>query len=37
MSNNVILEIKGVNRIYKDEENLVNALSDINLSVQKGE
>ena len=37
MSNNVILEIKGVNRIYKDEENLVNALSDINLSVRRGE
>lgn len=37
MSNNVILEIKGVNRIYKDEENLVNALSDISLSVQEGE
>ncbi len=37
MSNHVILEIKGVNRIYKDEENLVNALRDINLSVQRGE
>jgi NitT/TauT family transport system ATP-binding protein/sulfonate transport system ATP-binding protein len=37
MSGNTILEIKGVNRIYKEEENLVNALSNINLSVQKGE
>lgn len=32
-----ILEIKGVNRIYKDEDNHVEALSHINLSVQKGE
>ena len=32
-----ILEISGVNRIYKDEENSVTALSDINLSVEKGE
>lgn len=33
----VILEICGVNRIYKDEENTVEALQDINLSVKKGE
>lgn len=33
----VILEIKGINRIYKDEENTVEALQDINLSVKKGE
>ena len=37
MSNDVILEIKGINRPYKDEENIVNALSDIKLSVRKGE
>ena len=37
MSNEVILEIKGINRTYKDEENIVNALSDINFSVRKGE
>ena len=33
----VILEIKGINRIYKDEDNTVEALSDINLSVKRGE
>lgn len=33
----VILEIKGINRIYKDEDNTVEALNDINLSVKKGE
>lgn len=32
-----ILEIKNVNRIYKDGENTVNALSDINLEIQEGE
>lgn len=33
----VILSIQGVNRIYKDEENEVTALSDINLDIKKGE
>lgn len=33
----VILEIKSINRIYKDEDNTVEALNDINLSVKKGE
>ncbi len=37
MSDSVLLEIKNVNRTYKDEESTVNALSDINLSIQKGE
>lgn len=32
-----ILEIKGVNRTYKDEDTLVNVLSDVNLTVKKGE
>ena len=32
-----ILEIKGVNRIYRDEETVVQVLSDVNLSVEKGE
>ncbi len=32
-----ILEIKNVNRIYKDEETTVNVLSDVNLEVQRGE
>lgn len=32
-----ILEIKGVNRIYRDEETVVQVLSDVNLSVKKGE
>ncbi|MCH5184604.1 MAG: ABC transporter ATP-binding protein [Oscillospiraceae bacterium] len=32
-----ILEIKDVNRIYKDGENIVEALSNINLSVKQGE
>lgn len=36
-SNEVILRIEGVNRIYKDEESEVTALSDINLEVRKGE
>jgi NitT/TauT family transport system ATP-binding protein/sulfonate transport system ATP-binding protein len=33
----IILEIKGVNRIYKDGENETIALSDVNLDVKKGE
>ncbi|MGN1090306.1 MAG: ATP-binding cassette domain-containing protein, partial [Huintestinicola sp.] len=33
----VILQIKDINRIYTDEENTVEALKDINLSVKKGE
>ncbi len=33
----VILEIKGINRVYKDEDNTVEALRDINLSVMEGE
>lgn len=37
MSNDVILEIKNINRTYKDEDSIVNALSDINLTVRKGE
>ena len=32
-----ILEIKGVNRTYKDEDTVVNVLSDVNLSVNRGE
>ena len=36
-SDEVILRIEGVNRIYKDEESEVTALSDINLEVRKGE
>lgn len=32
-----ILRIENVNRIYKDGENEVNALSNINLTVKKGE
>ena len=36
-SDEVILRIEGVNRIYKDEESEVTALSDINLEVKKGE
>ncbi len=32
-----ILEIKDINRIYKDEESSVEALKDINLTVNKGE
>lgn len=36
-ADNEILEIKGVNRIYKDEDNIVEALKDINFSVKKGE
>ncbi len=32
-----ILEIKDINRIYKDEESKVEALKDINLTVNKGE
>lgn len=37
MSGEVILEVKNVNRIYRDEDNTVNALSNINFSVRKGE
>lgn len=37
MSNDVILEVKSINRTYEDEDNLVDALNDINLSVRKGE
>ena len=37
MSNDVILEIKNINRTYKDEDSIINALSDINLTVRKGE
>ncbi len=33
----VILEIKDINRVYKDEENTVEALKNINLNVNKGE
>ena len=36
MSKNVILEVKGINRTYKDEDNIVDALSDINFTVGKG-
>lgn len=36
-SDEVVLRIEGVNRIYKDEESEVTALSDINLEVRKGE
>ena len=36
MSGN-ILEIRGVNRIYSSDDTKVTALSDINLSVKKGE
>lgn len=36
-SDEVILRIEGVNRIYKDEESEVTALSDINLEVRRGE
>ncbi len=36
-SDKVILKIENVNRIYKDEESEVTALSDINLEVKKGE
>ena len=31
----IILDIKGVNRIYKDGENETIALSDVNLEVKK--
>ena len=34
---NTVLEIKGVNRTYQDEDSTVEALSDINLSIKKGE
>ena len=37
MSSEPILEIKNVNRIYKDEDNIVEALKDINLTINKGE
>lgn len=37
MSRDVILEVKDVNRIYKDEESVVTALSDVNLTVREGE
>ena len=36
-SDEVILKIENVNRIYKDEESEVTALSNINLEVKKGE
>ena len=36
-TNDIILDIKGVNRIYKDGENETIALSDVNLEVKKGE
>ena len=32
-----ILEIKNINRTYKDEDNIVEALNDINFSIKKGE
>ncbi len=32
-----ILEIKGVNRIYKDEENEVEALTNVDLTIKRGE
>ncbi|MBR5965176.1 MAG: ABC transporter ATP-binding protein [Treponema sp.] len=32
-----ILEIKSVNRTYKDEDAVVNVLSDVNLTVNRGE
>ncbi len=35
--NDVILKIDHVNRLYKDDDNIVEALSDINLEVRKGE
>ena len=34
---NAILEIKGVNRIYKDEDSTVEALTNVNLTINKGE
>lgn len=37
MSGQAILEIKNVSRSYRDEENEVDALSDVSLSVEKGE
>ena len=36
-SDEIILKIEGVNRVYKDEESEVTALSDINLEVRRGE
>ena len=36
-SDSVILSIDNVSRLYKDDENEVLALSDINLEVKKGE
>ena len=33
----VILKIEGVNRIYEDEDSTVQALSDVNLEIEKGE
>lgn len=37
MSEKAILEIKNINRIYKDSETTVEALKDINLTINKGE
>lgn len=37
MSQQFILELKGVNRVYKDEQNETIALSDVNLQIEKGE
>ena len=34
---NAILEIKDVNRIYKDEDSTVEALTNVNLTINKGE
>ena len=32
-----ILEIKNINRTYRDEDNMVEALKDINFSIKEGE